>query len=190
MTARPSPRPTAMARSRASWPPAPPSTACGSSAARCRSAARRPARCSTAVAPMAPTAGVWRDTTDLPVRLRQRPRGATTKACTLLAAASLWPSMRRRARGHVGVLRLVSPRARPRDPMHPPCDLIAVPSAFTHTTGQTHWELLLRARAIENQCYVLAPAQGGLHENGRQPGTACWAFGAGWSIALRKARAW
>lgn len=52
--------------------------------------------------------------------------------------------------------------------MHPPCDLIVVPSAFTHTTGQAHWELLLRARAIENQCYVLAPAQGGLHENGRR----------------------
>ena len=52
--------------------------------------------------------------------------------------------------------------------MHPPCDLIVVPSAFTHTTGQAHWELLLRARAVENLCYVLAPAQGGLHENGRR----------------------
>ena len=49
-----------------------------------------------------------------------------------------------------------------------PCDLIVVPSAFTHTTGQAHWELLLRARAVENQCYVLAPAQGGVHENGRR----------------------
>lgn len=47
-------------------------------------------------------------------------------------------------------------------------DLIVVPSAFTHVTGQAHWEVLLRARAIENQCYVLAPAQGGLHENGRR----------------------
>jgi len=46
--------------------------------------------------------------------------------------------------------------------------LIIVPSAFTYTTGQAHWELLLRARAIENQCYVLAPAQGGKHENGRR----------------------
>ncbi len=52
--------------------------------------------------------------------------------------------------------------------MTPPCDLIAVPAAFTHTTGQAHWELLLRARAIENQCYVIAPAQGGRHENGRR----------------------
>ena len=52
--------------------------------------------------------------------------------------------------------------------MAPPCDLIVVPSAFTHTTGQAHWEVLLRARAIENQCYVLAPAQGGLHVNGRR----------------------
>lgn len=47
-------------------------------------------------------------------------------------------------------------------------DLILVPSAFVHTTGKAHWELLLRARAIENQCYVLAPAQGGFHENGRR----------------------
>jgi deaminated glutathione amidase len=50
----------------------------------------------------------------------------------------------------------------------PPCDLICVPSAFTETTGRAHWELLLRARAVENQCYVLAPAQGGIHENGRR----------------------
>ena len=49
-----------------------------------------------------------------------------------------------------------------------PCDLMCVPSAFTFTTGQKHWELLLRARAVENQCYVLAPAQGGTHENGRR----------------------
>lgn len=47
-------------------------------------------------------------------------------------------------------------------------DLLLVPSAFTQTTGRDHWEVLLRARAIENQCYVLAPAQGGAHENGRQ----------------------
>jgi nitrilase len=52
--------------------------------------------------------------------------------------------------------------------MRPPCDLLCVPSAFTYTTGQAHWELLLRARAVENQCYVLAPAQGGSHENGRR----------------------
>ena len=47
-------------------------------------------------------------------------------------------------------------------------DLIAVPSAFTYTTGQAHWEVLLRARAIENMAYVMAPAQGGLHANGRR----------------------
>lgn len=46
-------------------------------------------------------------------------------------------------------------------------DLLLVPSAFTYTTGQAHWELLLRARAIENQAYVLAAAQGGIHDNGR-----------------------
>jgi nitrilase len=48
------------------------------------------------------------------------------------------------------------------------CSLIVVPSAFTFTTGQAHWEILLRARAIENQCYVLAAAQGGTHPNGRR----------------------
>ena len=53
-------------------------------------------------------------------------------------------------------------------PGQPPCDLLSVPSAFTHTTGLAHWELLLRARAVENQCYVIAAAQGGLHENGRR----------------------
>jgi len=52
--------------------------------------------------------------------------------------------------------------------MSPPCDLLTVPSAFTHTTGAAHWQLLLRARAVENQCYVLAAAQGGVHENGRR----------------------
>ena len=53
-------------------------------------------------------------------------------------------------------------------PGQPPCDLLSVPAAFTHTTGLAHWELLLRARAVENQCYVIAAAQGGLHENGRR----------------------
>jgi len=48
------------------------------------------------------------------------------------------------------------------------CDLFVLPAAFTHVTGQAHWELLLRARAVENLCHVLAPAQGGKHENGRR----------------------
>jgi predicted amidohydrolase len=48
------------------------------------------------------------------------------------------------------------------------CALIVVPSAFTYTTGKAHWEMLLKARAVENQCYVLAAAQGGKHENGRR----------------------
>jgi len=47
-------------------------------------------------------------------------------------------------------------------------DLILVPSAFTATTGDAHWEVLLRARAIENQACVLAPAQGGVHPSGRR----------------------
>ena len=47
-------------------------------------------------------------------------------------------------------------------------DLIVLPAAFTYTTGLAHWEVLLRARAIENQCYVMAPAQGGRHPSGRR----------------------
>lgn len=46
--------------------------------------------------------------------------------------------------------------------------LIALPAAFTATTGQAHWSILLRARAIENLCFVVAAAQTGRHENGRQ----------------------
>jgi nitrilase len=49
-----------------------------------------------------------------------------------------------------------------------PMDLVAVPSAFTATTGRAHWEPLLRARAIENLAWVVAPAQGGTHPNGRR----------------------
>ena len=47
-------------------------------------------------------------------------------------------------------------------------DLVLVPSAFTYTTGQAHWELLLRTRAVENLCFVAAAGQGGVHENGRR----------------------
>ncbi len=47
-------------------------------------------------------------------------------------------------------------------------DCHIIPAAFTYTTGKDHWEILLRARAIENQCYVLASAQGGVHLNQRR----------------------
>ena len=47
-------------------------------------------------------------------------------------------------------------------------DCHIIPAAFTYTTGKDHWEILLRARAIENQCYVLSSAQGGLHLNQRR----------------------
>jgi len=46
--------------------------------------------------------------------------------------------------------------------------ILTVPSAFTAPTGRAHWETLLRARAVENLCYVIAPAQSGFHENGRE----------------------
>ncbi len=47
-------------------------------------------------------------------------------------------------------------------------EIITVPSAFTNVTGEAHWEVLLRARAIENQCYVIAPNQGGVHNASRE----------------------
>jgi len=47
-------------------------------------------------------------------------------------------------------------------------DCHIVPAAFTYTTGKDHWEILLRSRAIENQCYLLASAQGGVHQNQRR----------------------
>lgn len=47
-------------------------------------------------------------------------------------------------------------------------EILTIPSAFTETTGRAHWHVLLRARAIENACFVLAPAQGGVHANGRR----------------------
>lgn len=47
-------------------------------------------------------------------------------------------------------------------------NIIVIPSAFTDTTGKAHWESLIRARAIENLCYVVAPAQGGYHISGRE----------------------
>lgn len=47
-------------------------------------------------------------------------------------------------------------------------DIVCVPAAFTRVTGEAHWHVLLRARAIETGCFVLAPAQGGQHEDGRE----------------------
>jgi predicted amidohydrolase len=44
---------------------------------------------------------------------------------------------------------------------------LSIPSAFTKGTGEAHWHVLVRARAVENGCFVLAAAQGGMHENGR-----------------------
>ncbi|HKE44903.1 MAG TPA: carbon-nitrogen hydrolase family protein [Steroidobacteraceae bacterium] len=47
-------------------------------------------------------------------------------------------------------------------------EIFSLPSAFTAPTGRAHWETLLRARAIENLCYLMAPAQAGMHANGRE----------------------
>ncbi len=50
----------------------------------------------------------------------------------------------------------------------PKFDVITMPAAFTYTTGEHHWETMLKTRAIENQCYVIAAAQTGVHPNGKQ----------------------
>jgi len=47
-------------------------------------------------------------------------------------------------------------------------DIITIPSAFTRVTGKAHWQTLLQARAIENQVYIIAAGQEGVHENGRE----------------------
>ena len=47
-------------------------------------------------------------------------------------------------------------------------EILTVPAAFTEVTGEAHWHVLLRARAIETGCFVMAPAQGGKHEDGRE----------------------
>ena len=55
-----------------------------------------------------------------------------------------------------------------RNMMNHDAEIIAIPSAFTAVTGKAHWEVLVRARAIENLCYVVAAGQGGYHVNGRE----------------------
>ena len=50
---------------------------------------------------------------------------------------------------------------------HAGASFLTIPAAFTHTTGRAHWHVLQRARAIETGCFVIAPAQGGVHPNGR-----------------------
>jgi len=50
---------------------------------------------------------------------------------------------------------------------HAGASFLTIPAAFTHTTGKAHWHVLQRARAIETGCFVIAPAQGGIHPNGR-----------------------
>ncbi len=65
-------------------------------------------------------------------------------------------------------------------------ELLLAPSAFTHTTGSAHWEVLLRARALDNLAWVGAAAQGGVHENGRQTwGHSMWVDPWGQVVAVQ-----
>ncbi|ARU03727.1 acyltransferase [Comamonas serinivorans] len=69
-------------------------------------------------------------------------------------------------------------------------DLITVPAAFTHTTGQAHWELLLRARAVENLSPVIAAAQGGVHESGRRTWGHAMVVGPWGEVLAVQAQGW
>ena len=148
-------------------------TGCGWSAARCRSAAPTArARAQRLLRLRAPTARWRRATTRSTCSASTTARERYDEGAR---ARSRQPSRSRCRRGElrVGSQRLLRPalsRAVPRAACTPASALrsAGVPSAFTYTTGRAHWELLLRARAIENQCYVVAAAQGGTHENGRR----------------------
>jgi nitrilase len=87
------------------------------------------------------------------------------EAATIEPAPSTVARSAVRPRRALGVLRRAVSRALP---PHGDARADPRPAAFTATTGAAHWHLLLRARAVENQCYVLAAAQGGLHPNGRR----------------------
>ena len=69
-------------------------------------------------------------------------------------------------------------------------DLITVPAAFTHTTGQAHWDLLLRARAVENLCGVVAAAQGGTHASGRRTWGHSMVVGPWGDVLAVQAQGW
>ena len=69
-------------------------------------------------------------------------------------------------------------------------DLITAPAAFTHTTGQAHWELLLRARAVENLCGVVAAAQGGTHASGRRTWGHSMVVGPWGEVLAQQANGW
>ena len=69
-------------------------------------------------------------------------------------------------------------------------DLITAPAAFTHTTGQAHWELLLRARAVENLSPVIAAAQGGTHESGRRTWGHSMVVGPWGEVLAVQAQGW
>ena len=69
-------------------------------------------------------------------------------------------------------------------------DLMTVPAAFTHTTGQAHWELLLRTRAVENLCGVVAAAQGGTHASGRRTWGRSLAVGPWGEVLAVQAQGW
>ncbi len=147
------------AKRRASW-------ACGSLAARCPWRGRSAARVQQLAGVLARgrMRGALRQ--DPPVSLRQRPRAASTRRAriagrpgqrALCAAGARRPRV---ARGACSVCYDLRFPELYRDSACTGADLLLVPSAFTYTTGQAHWEVLLRARAMENLAYVLAPAPG------------------------------
>ena len=133
----------------------------------------RPARQRQGRQPLAP---------DLAGRRRSRPASTrstcSTSSCraaraianprtTRPATRPCWPSCRGARWGSPSATTCASPTSIARSP-RPGADFLAIPSAFTRQTGEAHWHVLMRARAIENGCFVFAAAQAGKHETGRE----------------------
>jgi hypothetical protein len=152
-------------RSRISWRQLRAGTASGWSAARFRCWPGTRPSCATAAWFSTRRGRAWRATTRSTCSASKGAESPTTKRPPSSAATRSWPSTRRSgASASPSATTCVSGTL----PRHGrPVDLLVLPAAFTETTGRAHWEMLLRARAVENQCYVLAGAQGGPHPNGR-----------------------
>ena len=154
-------------RSRIGWRGLRANTPSSSSAAACRSPSADPgarAQRMPRVRSRRPARGPLRQ--DASVRIQPRRGALRRSAHHRTRYASPWPSMRPAAGSACRCATTCASRSCTAS--YGDVALLLVPSAFTALTGAAHWHLLLRARAVENQCYVLAAAQGGLHANGRR----------------------
>ena len=111
---------------------------------------------------------------DAPVRVRQRPRALRRRRARCRPARTPVAFDAGGLRVGLSVCYDLRFPELYRALMQPPCDLISVPSAFTYTTGAAHWEVLLRARAIENQCYVVAARRAARTRTAGAPSATAW----------------